>query len=509
MFHLYEKINNNDVYIIAEMSANHGGSLENALEIVRQAAAAGADCVKIQTYTADSITIDCDGDCFRIKGGLWDGYKLYDLYTDASTPYEWQAEIKAECEKCGVDFLSTPFDRDAVDFLESLGAEAYKIASFELVDIPLIEYAASKGKPMIISTGMGSIEEIQDAIDACKKAGNDKIVLLKCCSEYPAKREDMHLGNIPDMKKRFDYPIGLSDHSAGSLGAVVGVTLGACVIEKHVKLNGVDSADSGFSMTMQEFAQMVQDVRSAKTMARCDYALTDGEIASKVFRRSIFAVKDIKKGELFTVDNVRCIRPSNGIAPKHYNDLLGRTAESDISVGSPIGEIYATNGSMKTADVICTDRLILSGISEKDTDFAVGLRGDEEVYRFFKNPHKITEEEHLNWYKNIYSLDKCRYDWVAVEKASNQRVGIFGVMRENESSSVAEINYILDKNYRGMGFAREAINAVILWAKNNWCSDTAIAVVHKDNLNSIRFALNEGFTQTEKDGAFYTFRKKI
>ena len=206
MFHLYEKINSDQVYIIAEMSANHGGSLENALEIVRQAAKAGADCLKIQTYTADSLTIDCDNEYFKIKGGLWDGYKLYDLYTDAGTPYEWQPAIKAECEKCGIDFLSTPFDNAAVDFLENMGVEAYKIASFELVDIPLIEYCASKGKPMIMSTGMASLEEIQNAIDACKRAGNDDIVLLKCCSEYPAPWEDMHLGNIPDMEKRFGLP---------------------------------------------------------------------------------------------------------------------------------------------------------------------------------------------------------------------------------------------------------------------------------------------------------------
>ena len=337
MFHLYEKINSGQVYIIAEMSANHGGSLENALEIVRQAAKAGADCLKIQTYTADSLTIDCDNEYFKIKGGLWDGYKLYDLYTDAGTPYEWQPAIKAECEKCGIDFLSTPFDNAAVDFLENMGVEAYKIASFELVDIPLIEYCASKGKPMIMSTGMASPEEIQDAIDACKRAGNEDIVLLKCCSEYPAPWEDMHLGNIPDMKKRFNYPIGLSDHSEGSLGAVVGVTLGACVVEKHVMLEGVESADSKFSMNMKDFAQMVQDVRNAKIIAKGpDYTLTEKEKASTVFRRSLFAVKDIKKGEEITPENVRSIRPSNGISPVFYKDIIGKKAAEDITFGEPI-----------------------------------------------------------------------------------------------------------------------------------------------------------------------------
>ena len=337
MFHMMDKINSGAVYVIAEMSANHGGSIDNALEIVREAARAGADCVKIQTYTADSLTIDCDNEYFQIKSGLWDGYKLYDLYQDAGTPYEWQARIKEECDRCGVDFLSTPFDRAAVDFLGNIGAEAYKIASFELVDIPLIEYAASKRKPMIISTGMGSLEEIQDAVEACRRAGNDRIVLLKCCSEYPAPWEDMHLGNIPDMAERFGVPVGLSDHSAGSLGAVVGAALGACVIEKHVKLDGVESADSKFSMTMDEFARMVQDVKNAKAIARGPvYELTDGEKSSTVFRRSVFAVKNIAAGECFTEENLRVIRPGYGIAPKYLTALLGRKSRRDIRRGEPI-----------------------------------------------------------------------------------------------------------------------------------------------------------------------------
>lgn len=337
MYKLYEKINNNEPYIIAEMSANHGGSLDNALEIVRQVAHTGADCLKIQTYTADSMTIDCDNEYFRIKGGLWDGYNLYQLYQEAGTPYEWQGRIKEECEKCGLDFLSTPFDREAVDFLEDLGIEAYKIASFELVDIPLIEYTASKKKPMIISTGMASLDEIQDAIDACKRMGNEQIVLLKCCSEYPAPWADMHLGNIPDMAKRFNLPIGLSDHSAGSLGAVVGVTLGACVIEKHVMLEGVDSADSKFSMTMEGFARMVEDVKNAKLIAQGpDYSLTLGEKSSTVFRRSIFVTKPIKKGEMLTEDNIAVIRPSNGLAPKYINEALGSIAKRDMDAGTPL-----------------------------------------------------------------------------------------------------------------------------------------------------------------------------
>lgn len=339
MFTLFDKINDNKIYVIAEMSANHGGSLDNALKIVREAAAAGADCLKIQTYTADSLTIDCDSDHFIIKGGLWDGYKLYDLYTEAGTPFEWHRAIKDECAACGIDFLSTPFSKMDTDFLEELGAEAYKIASFELVDIPLIEYTASKGKPMIMSTGMASLEEIQDAIDACRRVGNDRIVLLKCCSEYPAPWEDMHLGNIPDMRERFKVPVGLSDHSAGSLGAVVGAALGACVIEKHVMLPGVESADSGFSMTIDEFARMVGDVRNAKIIAKGpDYELTEGERRQTLLRRSIFASADISEGEEFTPDNISVIRPGYGMSPKHYAGLIGKNSSRSYKRGEPLAE---------------------------------------------------------------------------------------------------------------------------------------------------------------------------
>lgn len=337
MSRLTQKINDNDVYFIAEMSANHGGSIENALEIVREVAKAGADCLKIQTYTADTLTIDCDAPCFKIQGGLWDGYKLYDLYKNAFTPWEWQPLIKKECEKAGIDFLSTPFDNTSVDFLEQMGCEAYKIASFELVDIPLIKYAASKGKPMIISTGMGSIEEIEEAVNACHSVGNNKIALLKCTSEYPANWADMHLGNISDMKERFGVPIGISDHSPGSIGPIVGATLGACIVEKHVKLDGVDSADSKFSMTIDEFGKMISDVKIAKLIAQGpNYSLTKGEKASLKFRRSLFSVKDIKRGESFTRDNIRSIRPSDGIKPKYYEEIIGKKAKRDIKYGEPI-----------------------------------------------------------------------------------------------------------------------------------------------------------------------------
>lgn len=340
MFRLKEKMDAGQVYIIAEMSANHAGKLENALEIVRRAAEAGADCVKIQTYTADTLTIDCDTPPFQLHGGLWDGYKLYDLYREAGTPWEWQARIKAECEACGVDFLSTPFDPTAVDFLESIHCEAYKIASFELVDIPLIEYAASKSKSMIISCGMGTIAEIQDAVDACRRQGNHQITLLKCCSEYPAPWDDMNLATIPDMAARFGVPVGLSDHSEGSLGAVVGVSLGACVVEKHVCLSReLKNPDSAFSMEMPDFAAMVQDLRAAQRIkGRVSYDRSPSEQRQTALRRSLFAVRDIAAGEVFTPDNIRSIRPADGLPPKYYPSLLGKPARRAIHRGEPLDE---------------------------------------------------------------------------------------------------------------------------------------------------------------------------
>lgn len=328
------------VYIIAEMSANHAGSLGNALEIVRAAKKSGADCLKIQTYTADTMTINCDNDCFKINGGLWDGYRLYDLYKQAYTPWEWHKAIKDECDAVGIDFLSTPFDKTAVDFLEELEVGFYKIASFELVDIPLIEYTASKRKPMIISCGMGDIDEIQDTVDVCLRAGLTKqdLILLKCCSAYPANYEDMNIATMRDMAIRFGVRVGLSDHSMGSLAPVVAVSLGACVIEKHFCLSReIENPDASFSMEPNEFKQMVEDIRMAeKAVGQVSYRLSAKENESKVFRRSIFAVKDIKKGERLTQDNIKIIRPGFGLAPKYYNDVINKQVLSDIKRGTPL-----------------------------------------------------------------------------------------------------------------------------------------------------------------------------
>ena len=339
----------NGVYIIAEMSANHAGSLECALEIVRAAKDSGADCIKIQTYTADTMTIDCDNEYFKISGGLWDGYKLYDLYKEAYTPWQWHEAIKNEAEKVGLDFLSTPFDDTSTDFLEALGVEAYKVASFELVDIPLIKHIAKKGKSMIVSCGMGSIDEIHDAVDAMTGEGlsKEQIVLLKCTSEYPADPSDMNLLTIPDMKSRFGVRVGFSDHSMGSLAAVVAVSLGACIVEKHFCLDrSIKNPDSEFSMEPYEFSEMVKDVRKTEIIrGSISYELSEKESASTAFRRSVFVAKGIAYGEEFTKENLRIIRPGYGLAPKLFDSVLGKTADRDLLNGTPLREEYIHNGS--------------------------------------------------------------------------------------------------------------------------------------------------------------------
>ena len=332
-------------YIIAEMSGNHGGSLEKALAIVRAAAKAGADCLKIQTYTADTLTIDCRSDVFKVGKGLWEERYLYDLYQEAYTPWEWTPQIKEETERCGMDFLSTPFDFTAIDYLESIGEEFYKIASFEIVDIPLIRRAAQTGKPLVISCGMAQEEEIQEAVDTVRKVRGcaegpvPGLVLLKCCSVYPTDYETMHLLTIPDMKRRFQVPVGLSDHSEGSLGAVAAVALGAQVIEKHICLTSEDkTVDSAFSMSADEFAVLVRDIRNTeKALGRVSYGPAPEEASSYALRRSLYAVKDIEAGEPFTAENIRSIRPSGGLHTRYYDELISSgKASRRIPFGTPL-----------------------------------------------------------------------------------------------------------------------------------------------------------------------------
>jgi len=327
------------VYVVAELSANHSHDFDLAVRIIEAASEAGADAVKLQTYTPDTITIPCDNDYFRIgKGTIWEGRTLYDLYEEAQMPWEWQPKLKKVAEDVGIDLFSTAFDATSVDFLEKMGVPVHKVASFEIVDIPLIEKIAGTGKPMILSTGMASLEEIGEAVEAARSAGAEQIVLLKCTSAYPAPPEEMNLLTIPRLAETFSLPVGLSDHTLGTSVPVAAVALGACVVEKHFTLSrSRPSPDSAFSLEPGELREMIDNIRNVeKARGKVRLGADEHEKASLVFRRSLFAVEDIKKGELLSERNVRSIRPGYGLPPKHYREILGRKAATDIARGTPL-----------------------------------------------------------------------------------------------------------------------------------------------------------------------------
>lgn len=326
-------------FIIAELSANHGKDIEIAKNTIRAAKRAGADAIKLQTYTADTITIDVKNDHFKIKQGThWDGLYLYDLYKEAFLPWEWHEELFRVAGEEDLVCFSSPFDKTAVDFLEKLNVPAYKIASFEITDIPLISYIAAKGKPIIISTGIADVDDILLAVETCRNAGNNDIALLKCTSAYPAAPEDANLLTIPDIADRFKVTAGLSDHTMGIEGAVVAVSVGAKIIEKHFILDkSIGGPDAHFSLDEKEFKQMVDAVRTAeKMLGKIEYEMTEKKKASREFARSLFAVKDIKKEELITEKNVRSIRPGYGMHPKYYSQIIGKKAVIDIEKGTPL-----------------------------------------------------------------------------------------------------------------------------------------------------------------------------
>jgi pseudaminic acid synthase len=327
------------VWVVAEISGNHNGDKGRALELVSMAADAGADAVKFQTYTADSLTIDADGDEFRIGAGtLWEGRRLHDLYQEAATPYEWHDDLFAAAEQAGVIPFSTPFDAAAVDFLEQYQPLVHKIASFELVDVALIRHAAATGRTLIMSTGMATEDEIDDAVEAANDGGAGGVVLLRCNSAYPAPLDQMDLQTMPDMARRWKLPVGLSDHSLGTTAAVSAVALSACMIEKHVTLARADGGpDAAFSLEPQELAGLVVAVREAEAaLGTVRYGPSPGEEGSRVFRRSLFVVADVAAGEVLTEDNVRSIRPGHGLAPRHLPDVLGRTAARPVRRGTPL-----------------------------------------------------------------------------------------------------------------------------------------------------------------------------
>ena len=324
------------VYIIAELSANHGGNIEIAKETIKVAHEIGANCIKLQTYTADTLTLNSDNEDFIIKGGtLWDDRKLYDLYKEAYLPWEWHQELFEYAREIGIDIFSSPFDKTAVDFLEQFNPSAYKIASFEITDYELIRYTASKGRPIIISTGIATINEIQDAVDICRAEGNNDIILLKCTSAYPAELEDANLLTIPNLAETFGVVSGFSDHTLGTTAPVVATTLGAKVIEKHFILDkSIGGVDADFSLDKEEFAEMIQAVRDTeKLLGKVDYSMTEKKKKSRQLSRSLYVAEDIKKGEVITEKNVRSVRPGYGLHPKYLKDVLGKVADRDFLFG--------------------------------------------------------------------------------------------------------------------------------------------------------------------------------
>ncbi len=328
-----------DVYIIAEMSANHLQDYERAKSIIRRAKEAGADAVKLQSYRPDTITIDCRGEEFMAtKGSIWEGQNLYQLYKAAYMPWEWHEGLFRYAREIGITIFSSPFDFSAIDLLEELGAPAYKIASYEILDIPLIKKAAGTGKPVILSTGIARLADIERAMDACRAVGNDNILLLKCVSQYPTPYEDLNLRTIPNMMNTFNCIVGLSDHSMGSAVDVAAVTLGAKVIEKHLTIRRADGgADGSFSMEPEEFAQMVSDIRNVeRALGACTYSLTEKQERGRKNARSLYVVENIKKGERFTERNIRSIRPGRGLATWHYEEILGKTASRDLKRGTAL-----------------------------------------------------------------------------------------------------------------------------------------------------------------------------
>lgn len=327
------------IKIIAELSANHGHSIDVVKKSIELAKESGADAIKIQTYTPDTITLNCDNEYFQINNGtIWDGTTLYKLYQEAYTPWEWHKELFNYAKEIGIEIFSTPFDKTAVDLLEELETPIYKIASFEINDIPLIEYAASKRKPMIISTGVGTEEEIKEAVEACRKIGNEDITLLQCTSQYPAKLEDANLIMIKDLAERFNVKAGLSDHTMGSLVATTAVAMGAEVIEKHFIIDrSLGGPDSSFSMTPIEFREMVENIRNVEKMiGKVSYEITEKKKKSFKFKRSLFVSKNIKKGEILTEENIKSVRPADGISPKYYNHVLGKKVRKDLKFGTPL-----------------------------------------------------------------------------------------------------------------------------------------------------------------------------
>lgn len=473
-------------YIIAEVSANHAGSIERAKEIIRVAKECGADCVKIQTYTADTITMDCDNEYFQIERGTWSGENLYSLYQKAYTPWEWQAELKAEADKVGIDFFSTPFDKTSVDFLEEIGVEFYKIASFELVDLPLIRYVAEKGKPMILSTGMSSLAEIEEAAETIRATGNEAFAFLRCASAYPAISGEMNLSTMLDIGERIGVPVGLSDHSLGSIAAVTAVAMGGCIVEKHLCISrDIPNPDASFSMEPAEFARMVQDIRQAElAKGIVKYGISTQEMSNANFRKSVFVSRDIKKGERFSEDNVRVIRPGYGLHPREYEHVLGKVCCEDIQRGMPL-EARAVE-----------DFLTLVPATAEHMKLVYEWANDAENRRQSFQTEPISWETHVDWYqKTLNSMDRKLF----ICYHGTTPIGQFRV--DFKKADEVVISYGIGAKYRKRGYGVEMARTGEQFIRRNYPEVSVIyAEIKPENYPSRKMLLDNGYTETEAEG---------
>ncbi|MBQ8247869.1 MAG: pseudaminic acid synthase [Lachnospiraceae bacterium] len=481
-------------YIIAEMSANHAGSLERAKEIIRAAKTAGADCIKIQTYTPDTITMDCDNEFFQIEQGAWNGENLYQLYGKAYTPWEWQKELKEEADRVGIDFFSTPFDHTAVDFLEEIGMEFYKIASFELVDIPLIKYVAEKGKPIILSTGMSNYDEIKEAADTILATGNNQFAFLRCASAYPAISDQMNLATMLDMRDKFNVPVGLSDHSMGSVAAVAAVAMGASIIEKHFCLSrDISNPDSFFSMEPEEFSQMVQDIRQAeKAKGIVSYGVTEQEKSNHIFRKSIFVTKDIKAGEVFSKENIRVIRPGFGLHPREYENVLGKVSLVDINRGLPLKAEMVEN------------YLELREATDDDCEMVFEWANDAETRQRSFHSETIPWDTHKAWFEDCL-MRKDRELFICCHQGTP--IGQFRI--DKLSDREVTISYSIANKYRKRGYGVQMIREGEKLLKKIMPQVCIMnAEIKADNLPSEKLLLENGYVKQKADG-YVLYSKKI
>ena len=493
-------------FIVAEISANHNGSLERAVKIVRAARAAGADAVKLQTYTADTLTIDSDRECFRVpEDTLWGGRTLYQLYAEAHTPWEWHPELFRVAREEGLICFSTPFDRSAVDFLDDLGSPAYKVASFELVDTALLEAIGRKKKPVILSTGMATLDEIGEAVDTLRRSGATGIALLKCTSAYPAAPDSMNLKTIPHLQETFGVVAGLSDHTLGSVAALAAVALGASIVEKHFTLARADGgADSAFSMEPAELARMVSDLRQAEqAVGRVSYERSPAEQASLTFRRSLFVVEDVRKGEVFTVRNVRSIRPSGGLPPRELSKVLGRTAAADIPRGAPLSWDLVSRTSVDSGS---GPPLRLRRALSEDCDLLFEWVNDPDVRHWSLSPGQVSYDTHVAWFSSRVSRSDC-FMFILVNDCE-EAVG--QVRFELDDPHTAIVSASIARPHRGRGYASSAL-AMACDALRAIAPDVCkvVAYIRPDHVASRAAFERAGFvyqgTRTVKDQAVIVF----